>query len=234
MGYDSVDDIDYSEESENSESESDDSGEDDELNPKNVLYGNEMDEFDDGDLHASQPTLSAAFLENIEEKFVIPDHDGHGEVDVDAHNDDSDFENLNIVDEEDYVIMSDIQKELDSALHELLPNVEHINCVQHIYKNFKRYHGSQLLRDKGWGCAKASTKGRSNKITLLPPKFVGQAGRPKLRRRRDVIEINLSKGKYIITRWIVHTCKYCGIEAHNIRTCAKKKAKVEGDMRRLI
>ncbi|GAA0157040.1 hypothetical protein LIER_14389 [Lithospermum erythrorhizon] len=85
MDYDSADDVDYSE-----ESESDDSGEDDELNHEDVLYGKEMDGFDDGDLPGSQPTSSTTFLENIEEEFVIPDHDGHGEANVDAPNDDSD------------------------------------------------------------------------------------------------------------------------------------------------
>ncbi|GAA0139978.1 hypothetical protein LIER_01414 [Lithospermum erythrorhizon] len=47
---------------------------------------------------------------------------------------------LSIVNEEQYVIMSDKQKGLESALHELLPRIEHRNCVQHIYKNFKRHH----------------------------------------------------------------------------------------------
>ncbi|GAA0166873.1 hypothetical protein LIER_21934 [Lithospermum erythrorhizon] len=58
--------------------------------------------------------------------------------------------------------MSDKQKGLESALHELLSRIEHRNCVQHIYRNFKRHHGSQLLRDKLWACARASTKLRYN------------------------------------------------------------------------
>ncbi|GAA0184472.1 hypothetical protein LIER_31760 [Lithospermum erythrorhizon] len=61
-----------------------------------------------------------------------------------------------IVDEEDYVIMSDKQKGLQSALGELLPRIEYRKCVQHIYKNFKRHHGSQFLRNKLWVCARAS------------------------------------------------------------------------------
>ncbi|GAA0170208.1 hypothetical protein LIER_24518 [Lithospermum erythrorhizon] len=69
---------------------------------------------------------------------------------------------LSIVNEEQYVIMSDKQKGLGSALHELLPRIEHRNCVQHIYKNLKRHHGSQLLRDKPWTCARASTELRYN------------------------------------------------------------------------
>ncbi|GAA0164028.1 hypothetical protein LIER_19757 [Lithospermum erythrorhizon] len=94
MDYDSEDSVDYSEES-GSESESDGSGDDDDLNSENVLYGKEMDGFDDGELAGSQPTLSAVFLENIEEEFVIPDHDGHAENDVDApiDNNDSDVPN---------------------------------------------------------------------------------------------------------------------------------------------
>ncbi|GAA0159934.1 hypothetical protein LIER_38947 [Lithospermum erythrorhizon] len=72
------------------------------------------------------------------------------------------LEDLSIVNEEQYVIMSDKQKGLESALHELLPRIEHRNCVQHIYRNFKRHHGSQLLRDKLWTCARASTESRYN------------------------------------------------------------------------
>ncbi|KAG9143916.1 hypothetical protein Leryth_016115, partial [Lithospermum erythrorhizon] len=87
MDYDSEDSVDYSE---GSGSESDGSGDDDDLNSEDVLYGKEMDGFDDGELAGSQPTLSAAFLENIEEEFVIPDHDGHAENDVDAPIDNSD------------------------------------------------------------------------------------------------------------------------------------------------
>ncbi|GAA0174565.1 hypothetical protein LIER_27933 [Lithospermum erythrorhizon] len=67
------------------------------------------------------------------------------------------LEDLLIVNEEKYVIMSDKQKGLESALHELLPRIEHRNCIQHIYRNFKRYHESQLLRDKLWTCARDST-----------------------------------------------------------------------------
>ncbi|GAA0154452.1 hypothetical protein LIER_12427 [Lithospermum erythrorhizon] len=53
--------------------------------------------------------------------------------------------------------MSDKQKGLQSVLGEILPRIEHRNCVQHIYINFKIYHGSQFLRNKFWTCARAST-----------------------------------------------------------------------------
>ncbi|GAA0164240.1 hypothetical protein LIER_19926 [Lithospermum erythrorhizon] len=69
-------------------------------------------------------------------------------------------ENIEIVDEEDYVIMSDKQKRLQSVLAQILPRVEHRNCVQYIYKNFKRHHGSLLIRNTCWACARASTKAK--------------------------------------------------------------------------
>ncbi|GAA0178468.1 hypothetical protein LIER_29838 [Lithospermum erythrorhizon] len=68
------------------------------------------------------------------------------------------MEDLQIVNEDQYVIMSEKQNGLESALHELLPRVEHRNCVQHIYRNFKRQHGTQILREKVWTYARSSTE----------------------------------------------------------------------------
>ncbi|GAA0170267.1 hypothetical protein LIER_24567 [Lithospermum erythrorhizon] len=75
---------------ESGESDSEEYGEDEELNPEDVLYGNERDGFDDGDLPGEQPILSSTFLENIEEAFVVPKHDGHSEEDFEVQSDDSD------------------------------------------------------------------------------------------------------------------------------------------------
>ncbi|GAA0182980.1 hypothetical protein LIER_30476 [Lithospermum erythrorhizon] len=76
--------------SESEKSDSKDNGEDEDLNLEDVLYGKEHDGFDDGDLPGSQPSLSPIFLENIEEVFVVPEHNGHTEADVEVHSDDSD------------------------------------------------------------------------------------------------------------------------------------------------
>ncbi|GAA0156932.1 hypothetical protein LIER_38370 [Lithospermum erythrorhizon] len=70
---------------------------------------------------------------------------------------------------------------------------------------------------------------KTNNITLLPPKYIREAGRPKKSRRRDITEIKNCKGKHVLTRWHSHTCKYCGLRGHNVRTCAKKKAEYEGE-----
>ncbi|GAA0152051.1 hypothetical protein LIER_10630 [Lithospermum erythrorhizon] len=67
-------DFEYSESDENEESDSEEDGKDEDLDPEDVLYGKEQDGFDDGDLPRDQPTLSATFLENIEEAFVVPEH----------------------------------------------------------------------------------------------------------------------------------------------------------------
>ncbi|GAA0140389.1 hypothetical protein LIER_35227 [Lithospermum erythrorhizon] len=64
----------------------------------------------------------------------------------------------------------------------------------------------------------------TDNITLLPPKYVRQAGRPKLSIRKDITEIKNYKGKQHLTKWYTHTCKYCGVLGHNVRTCTKKKA----------
>ncbi|GAA0165034.1 hypothetical protein LIER_39901 [Lithospermum erythrorhizon] len=72
-----------------------------------------------------------------------------------------------------------------------------------------------------------------NKITLLPPKFVRQAGRSKIRRRirrRDITKVKQPKGNNILTRWTIHTYKYYSIEGHNVMTYPKKKVEVEVDI----
>ncbi|GAA0165825.1 hypothetical protein LIER_40066 [Lithospermum erythrorhizon] len=69
---------------------------------------------------------------------------------------------------------------------------------------------------------------KTSNITLLPPKFVRRAGRPKLSRKRDITEVRRVKGKEKLTRWHSQTCKYCGIIGHNVRTCVKKKVDIEG------
>ncbi|GAA0178470.1 hypothetical protein LIER_29839 [Lithospermum erythrorhizon] len=69
---------------------------------------------------------------------------------------------------------------------------------------------------------------KTRNITLLPLKFVRQAGRPKLSRKRDITEVRRVKGKEKVTRWHSQTCKYCGIVGHNVQTCVKKKADTEG------
>ncbi|KAG9155273.1 hypothetical protein Leryth_026580 [Lithospermum erythrorhizon] len=114
------------------------------------------------DERPSKSNSVTAFLE-----VVVPDHeeDNH-EGDIDGPNMDKPSgdksEDLTIVNEEQYVIMREKQKGLESALHELLPRIGHRNFVQHIFRNFKRHHGTQILRDKLWAYARASTKLRYN------------------------------------------------------------------------
>ncbi|GAA0150651.1 hypothetical protein LIER_09543 [Lithospermum erythrorhizon] len=69
-------------------------GEDEKLNPEDVLYGKDRDGFDDGDIPGEQPILSSIFLENIDEEFVVPDHDGHSKAEGEVHSDDSDSDDV--------------------------------------------------------------------------------------------------------------------------------------------
>ncbi|GAA0181853.1 hypothetical protein LIER_44036 [Lithospermum erythrorhizon] len=44
------------------------------------------------ELSGSQPSLSATFLENIDEKFGVPDHDSDSEIGGEVHSDDNDYD----------------------------------------------------------------------------------------------------------------------------------------------
>ncbi|GAA0186550.1 hypothetical protein LIER_33838 [Lithospermum erythrorhizon] len=68
---------------------------------------------------------------------------------------------------------------------------------------------------------------KTNKITLKPPRFVRQVGRPNLSRRKDITKIQQAKEKERLKRWTTQNCKYCGIGGHNVRTYAKKKTDTE-------
>ncbi|XP_071928031.1 uncharacterized protein [Coffea arabica] len=57
----------------------------------------------------------------------------------------------------EYTFISDQQKGLDSALLELLPEAGHRYCVQHMYRNFKKKHPGEVLKEKFWSIAAAST-----------------------------------------------------------------------------
>ncbi|XP_075109412.1 uncharacterized protein LOC107777589 isoform X2 [Nicotiana tabacum] len=52
--------------------------------------------------------------------------------------------------------MSDRQKGLIAAVRYLFPNAEHINCVRHMYQNFKTRHKEKALKDMVWNAAWAS------------------------------------------------------------------------------
>ncbi|GAA0163900.1 hypothetical protein LIER_19661 [Lithospermum erythrorhizon] len=67
-------------------SSKDDSSEDD-VDIDDVLYGQDHDAFDDGDLGGAEPMLSASFLEQHVKEVVVPDHveDNH-EDDIDGQN----------------------------------------------------------------------------------------------------------------------------------------------------
>ncbi|KAI9198305.1 hypothetical protein LWI28_013566 [Acer negundo] len=54
--------------------------------------------------------------------------------------------------------MTDKQKGLVEAINELWRDSEHRFCVRHMYANFKKKFKGDLIRNKVWQAAKASTK----------------------------------------------------------------------------
>ncbi|GJY39684.1 RNA-directed DNA polymerase, eukaryota [Tanacetum coccineum] len=51
------------------------------------------------------------------------------------------------------VISSDMQKGLDLAIMQVYPNVEHIECMRHLYSNFKKKYRGDFFKSKLWGAA---------------------------------------------------------------------------------
>ncbi|KAG8363956.1 hypothetical protein BUALT_Bualt19G0076300 [Buddleja alternifolia] len=71
-------------------------------------------------------------------------------------------EDLSIYEQNKWTFISDRQKGLLPALHEILPEVEHRYCVRHMHNNFKKYHHGLGLKDRVWNLAKVSTVAQFN------------------------------------------------------------------------
>ncbi|CAH1419725.1 unnamed protein product [Lactuca virosa] len=52
------------------------------------------------------------------------------------------------------VISSDMQKGLEVAVMHIYPNVEHRECLRHLYSNFKKQFRGEFFNKKLWGAAK--------------------------------------------------------------------------------
>nr|AAU43947.1 hypothetical protein [Oryza sativa Japonica Group] len=57
-----------------------------------------------------------------------------------------------------WVIISDQQKGLVSAVEEFLPQIEHRMCTRHIYANWRKKYRDQAFQKPFWKCAKASCR----------------------------------------------------------------------------
>ncbi|XP_027182135.1 uncharacterized protein LOC113780537 [Coffea eugenioides] len=66
-------------------------------------------------------------------------------------------EDLDIQNQCHYTFISDQQKGLDRALAEVLPNCEHRYCVQHLYRNFKKKHPGEALKERFWNIVCCTT-----------------------------------------------------------------------------
>ncbi|GJZ26685.1 uncharacterized protein Tco_0570938 [Tanacetum coccineum] len=51
------------------------------------------------------------------------------------------------------VISSDMQKGLELAIMQVYPNVEHRECMRHLYSNFKKQYRGDFFKSKLWGAA---------------------------------------------------------------------------------
>lgn len=58
--------------------------------------------------------------------------------------------------------MSDRQKGLKRAIQDIFPDVEHRNCVRHMYTNFREKFKGKALKDFLWNAARATYIQRFN------------------------------------------------------------------------
>ena len=73
------------------------------------------------------------------------------------------IEDLEIVNDTRYVIISDKQKGLLPAAESLFPNAEHRHCVRHLYNNFKSDFPGIGLKQMLWSAARDTTSAWWNK-----------------------------------------------------------------------
>ncbi|KAL3537388.1 hypothetical protein ACH5RR_000754 [Cinchona calisaya] len=62
---------------------------------------------------------------------------------------------LGIYDQQSWKFISDRQKGLGSAIHEILPRIEHRHCVRHLHTNFKKLYPGDSLKERVWACARS-------------------------------------------------------------------------------
>ncbi|KAL3509959.1 hypothetical protein ACH5RR_029360 [Cinchona calisaya] len=67
---------------------------------------------------------------------------------------------LEIYDQQSWTFISDRQKGLGSAIHEILPRIEHRHCVRHLHNNFKKLHPGDSLKARVWACARSTYRKR--------------------------------------------------------------------------
>ncbi|XP_020250189.1 uncharacterized protein LOC109827591 isoform X2 [Asparagus officinalis] len=56
-----------------------------------------------------------------------------------------------------WTVVSDQQKGLVPAIHEVWPAVEHRQCARHIYSNWRKIHSGRVLQSQFWKCVKATS-----------------------------------------------------------------------------
>ncbi|XP_012830045.1 PREDICTED: uncharacterized protein LOC105951201 [Erythranthe guttata] len=84
------------------------------------------------------------------------------------------------VQERGWVFISDRQKGLVETINELMPGVEHIYCIRHMYANFKLKYKGKELKDLFWKVASTASKNEwqyyINEIKKADPSTVAENG----------------------------------------------------------
>ncbi|XP_027165709.1 uncharacterized protein LOC113765678 [Coffea eugenioides] len=62
---------------------------------------------------------------------------------------------LCIHEQKTWTFISDRQKGLGSAIHEVTPGVEHRHCVRHLHNNMKKSHSGESIKARFWACARS-------------------------------------------------------------------------------
>ncbi|CAH1452956.1 unnamed protein product [Lactuca virosa] len=62
------------------------------------------------------------------------------------------------------VISSDMQKGLEVAITQVYPNVEHRECIRHLYSNFKKHYRGDYFMTKLWGAAKTYSVSKHDRL----------------------------------------------------------------------
>lgn len=73
---------------------------------------------------------------------------------------------LDLFEGAELTLISDQQKGLVEAIHELLPKAEHRNCARHIYANFRKKFGGAKLKKLFWKSCKTGNKQHHSNLML--------------------------------------------------------------------
>ncbi|GJZ46403.1 transposase, MuDR, MULE transposase domain protein, partial [Tanacetum coccineum] len=98
------------------------------------------------------------------------------------------------------VISSDMQKGLEAAITQVYPDVEHRECMRHLYSNFKKQYRGDFFKFKLWGAANTCCVSKHDQLLEEIDSVSDARFRPVLDLLDAIREMLMNLGDYQVSR----------------------------------